>query len=156
MEVKAVQLQNNDPTSVLFYSSVCWRVTTHDMKRIDAFHNKSLRKICRIFLPEKISSKELHRKTKCTPAVSEIKRRRLRRLGHALRMDQDCIPKVALRWTPTGKRSQGRPKTTWGRTVTAELKEISLTWGEAQHAAQDRSRWREIVEALCPTWDEEG
>ena len=70
-------------------------------------------------------------------------------------MDQDRIPKLALRWTPTGKRSQGRPKTTWRRTVTAELKEMNLTWGEAQHAAQDRSRWRQIVEALFPTWDEE-
>jgi len=39
--------------------------------------------------------------------------------------------------------------------VTAELKEMNLTWGEAQHAAQDRSRWRQIVEALCPIRDEE-
>lgn len=31
-------------------------------------------------------------------------------------MDQDCIPKVALRWT-----------------VIAKLKQMGLTWGEAQH-----------------------
>ncbi|XP_061913857.1 uncharacterized protein LOC133656987 [Entelurus aequoreus] len=65
-------------------------------------------------------------------------------------MDQDRIPKIALRWTPPGKRKQGRSKNTWRRTVTAELKEMNLTWGEAQHVAQDRSRWRQIVEALCP------
>ena len=61
----------------------------------------------------------------------EIKRRRLRWLGHVLRMDQARIPKVALRWTPPGKRKTGRPKTTWRRTVMAELSEIKLTWGEA-------------------------
>ena len=37
----------------------------------------------------------------------------------------------------------------------AELKEMGLTWGEAQHAAKDQSRWRQIVDALCPTQDEE-
>ena len=33
--------------------------------------------------------------------------------------------------------------------------EMGLTWGEAQHVAQDRSRWRKTVAALCPTGDEE-
>ena len=69
----------------------------------------------------------------------EIKRRRIRWLGHIMRMDQARIPKVALRWTPPGKRKSGRPKTTWRRTVMAALSEVKLTWGEAQHAAQNRA-----------------
>ena len=52
-------------------------------------------------------------------------------------------------------RKPGRPKTTWRRTVMAELSEVKLTWGEAQHAAQNRAKWKEIVVALCPTGDEE-
>ena len=40
-------------------------------------------------------------------------------------------------------------------TVMTELTEMGLTWGEAQHVAQDRSRWRKTVAALCPTGDEE-
>lgn len=57
-------------------------------------------------------------------------------------------PKAALRWTSVkGKRKQGRR-----RTVMSELKEMNLTWGEA---AQDGSRWRQIVEASCPTCDVE-
>ena len=70
-------------------------------------------------------------------------------------MDQARIPKVALRWTPPGKRKPGRPKTTWCRTVMAELSEVKLIWGEAQHAVQNRAKWKEIVVALCPTGDEE-
>ena len=54
------------------------------------------------------------------------------RLGHVLRMPQDYIPKVALRWTPTGKRNRGRPKTTWRRTITTELSDMGLTMGESQ------------------------
>ena len=35
-------------------------------------------------------------------------------LGKVFRMSPDHIPRVVLRWTPTGKRSKGRPKTTRG------------------------------------------
>ena len=37
----------------------------------------------------------------------------------------------------------------------AKLSELKLTWGEVQNAAQNRSKWKEIVVALCPTGDEE-
>ena len=39
--------------------------------------------------------------------------------------------------------------------VMAELKEMGLSWGEAQASAKDRTLWRSIVVALCPTGDEE-
>ena len=142
--------------SPAYFDPTAWkRVVKGDMKKIDAFHNGCLRKICRIFWPNKISNADLYKKTKCQSVVLEIKRRRIRWLGHVLRMDQDRIPKVALRWTPPGKRKRGRPKTTWRRTVMTELTEMGLTWGEAQHVAQDRSRWRKTVAALCSTGDEE-
>ena len=40
--------------------------------------------------------------------------------------------------------------TTWCHTVMVELSEVKLTLGEAQHFAQDKAKWREIVVALCP------
>jgi len=73
--------------------------------------------------------------------------------SNLLRMDQARIPKVALPWTPPGKRKPGQLKTTWRRTVMAELSEVKLTWGELQHAAQNRDKWRGIVVALTPTGD---
>ena len=59
--------------------------------------------------------------------------RRIRWLGHVLRVDQVRIPKVALRWTASGKRKHGRPKTTWRRTVMAELSEVKNSHG-ARHS----------------------
>ena len=32
--------------------------------------------------------------------------------------------------------------------------QINTTWGEAKRKAQDRTRWKETVVALCPLWDE--
>ena len=88
-------------------------------------------------LAKQISNVELYKKTGCNSAVLEIKRRRLRWLGHVLRMLKDSISKVALRWTPPGKRKRGRLKMTWRQTVMAELKEKGLSWGEAQASAGD-------------------
>ena len=141
-----IHLNKSNVKSILLYSSECLRVNQRDMERVEAFHNTCLRRICNIFWPQKISNKALYLKTACQSIISEIKRRRLRWLGHVLRMTPAQIPRTALRWTPPGRRKRGRPKTTWRRTVMAELEEAGLTWGEAQCVAQDRKRWREIVE----------
>ena len=71
---------------------------------------------------------ELYRRSKSQDIVLEMKRRRLRWLGHTLRMNANRTPKIALRWTPLGKIKQGRPKKTWRRTITSELKEMGLPW----------------------------
>ena len=60
-----------------------------------------------------------------------------------------------MRWTPSGRRKRGRPKTIWGRTVLRELEEMGLTQGEAQAKAQDRSVLRSFVAASCPRQDKE-
>ncbi|KAL9952828.1 hypothetical protein ACROYT_G040141 [Oculina patagonica] len=97
-----LRLYNSIVKPVLLYGAECWRVVKSDMNKINAFHNGCLRRICRIFWPNKISNEELYKKTKSQSVVLEIKRRRFRWLGHVLRMDQDRIPKTALRWTPPG------------------------------------------------------
>ena len=71
-------------------------------------------------------------------------------------MLNESIPKVTLRWTPSGRRKPGRPKTTWRKTVITKLHDMGLSWGEAQAADKDRTLWRNIVVvALCSTGDEE-
>ena len=44
---------------------------------------------------------------------------------------------------------------TWRQSVMAELKEMGMSGGEAQASAKDRTLWRNIVVALCPTGVEE-
>ena len=147
-----VRIYNSNVKSVLLYGAECWRIVKIDMNKLSAFHNSCLRKICNIYWPNKITNDNLYQKTGCTSIDVEIKKRRLRWLGHVLRMSHDRIPKVASRWTPPGKRKRGRPKTTWRRTVEMELKELGLTWGQAQALAKDKTRpIRDIVAAPCPT-----
>ena len=150
-----LKIYNSNVKSVLLYGSESWRVNQRDMGKIEAFHNGCLRRILNIFWPNKISNSQLYEITGCRSVVNEIKKRRYRWLGHVFRMEQNQIPKVALNWTPTGKRKRGRPKTTWRRTVKTELDEIGLSMGQAQKIAQDRTKWRKTVEALCSSRNEE-
>ena len=137
--------------SVLLYGSECWRITDSDLQKIQVFHNNCLRKILRIFYPKVITNEELYNRSRSEPIRNIIRRRRLKWLGHVLRMSTDRIPRVALFWTPQGKRNAGRPKLTWRRTVERDLREMELTWGQAEIVAKDRVEWRGRVDALCST-----
>ncbi len=75
--------------------------------------------------------------------ATEVKHRRLRWLGHVLRMEQKRIPKKGLRWNPPVKRKQGRPKMTLRKTFKGDLKQMELTWGTArERVAKEKISWR--------------
>ena len=78
-----------------------------------------------------------------------VTKQRWRWIGHVLRKPANNVNKVALRWTPEGKRNPGWPKTTWRRTAEKEMRDHKLTWGELKRNAQDREKWRSLVLALC-------
>ena len=83
-----------------------------------------------------------------------IRSRRWKWTGHTLRKANNNITKQALEWNPQGKRKRGRPKNSWLRGIISELQVINTTWGEAKRKAQNRTRWKETVVALCLPWDE--
>ena len=56
-----------------------------------------------------------------------------------------------MRWTPEGKRSRGRPKTTWRRTVEKGLRELKYSWSAIEKLAKDRQRWKDFVASLHAT-----
>ena len=99
-------LFNSNVISVLLYGCQSWRVSKDDMNKLDVFQTKCLRRTCNIFWPNNISNEDLYRRTNSLPISTQIQKHRLRWLGHVLRMPQDSIPKVALRWRPTGKRNR--------------------------------------------------
>ena len=67
-------------------------------------------------------------------------------IGHVLRMDHHQNLRIALIWAPEGKRSRGRPRETWRRTVEGErLKMGFATWTEAVTTAGNRVEWRKQI-----------
>ena len=119
--------------------------------KIDVFQTRCLRRILKIFWPRTISNEELYHRTNTAPLSVEIKRRRWRWIGHINRMALNAIPRVAMRWTPAGKRKIGRPMLTWRRSVEKEMREVGWTWSQVQRWATDRQHFSSLVTALCAT-----
>ena len=73
------------------------------------------------------------------------------RPANAQRQHPQSGTKMDTNW----KKEARTAKDDMATEVMDELKETGLSWGEAQASAKDRTLWRNIVVALCPTGDEE-
>ncbi len=149
-----LRLCNYNVKYVLLYGSETWRETAYSTKALQVVLNRCLRTVLGVKWPDTISNNEQWRKTKQQPINLTIRSRWWKWIGHTLRKTNNNITKQALEWNPQGKRNRGRPKNSWGRGIISELEAINTTWGEAKRKAQDWTRWKETVAALCPRWDE--
>nr|KAG5694275.1 hypothetical protein BaRGS_031993 [Batillaria attramentaria] len=138
---------------VLLYGCEAWKITKTEEEKMDSFQYMCLRKILRIWWPQRISNKTISETSGVAKISEEIRRRRWNWIGHVLRKERnnDCM--VAMGWQPEGKRKIGRPKTTWRRTAEQERKSAGWTsWANARRTAEDRTAWRLRVAALCASW----
>ena len=53
---------------------------------------------------------------------------------------------------PQGKRKRGRPRNSWRQDTEAELKQQGTNWTGAARLAQNRVRWRGVINGPCSTW----
>ena len=126
-------------------------MTEHDACRLDRFQRGCLRRIFRIFWPEKITNKDLYKKAEMIRVSDMIADRRWRWLGHVLRLESINHAKVSLTWSPEGRRRRGRPKTTWRRTVESEWRRLGFnSWTQIEQVAKDRAKWKELTYGLTP------
>ena len=136
-----VRIFKSNVLSVLLCGVESWKVTKSVCQKLDVFQNKCLRRILGIYWPNKISNCELRKKTCVRPVSLEVKQRRLRWSGHICRIPFIAIPRVAMRWTPDGKRKRGRPKETWRRSVEREMKEKAWSSREVVKLAKDKQQF---------------
>ena len=138
---------------VLLYGCEAWKLTAAEEKKLDRFQFTCLRRILRVWWPQRIRNDTISQITGVRKISDEIRRRRWNWIGHVLRKDRndDCM--VAMGWQPEGKRKVGRPKITWRRTVEGECRQERWTsWVEARTVAKDRAGWKTKVAALCALW----
>ena len=144
-----LKLYISNVRSVLLYAAETWRTNRRIESRLRGFEGRCLRRLLHVRWEDRVTNKEVARRTGIQPIVSEVKHRRWKWLGHILRMNKARHPLVALTWTPQGKRKRGRPHGTWRRSVDAEREEAGKTWNELKWLAQDRDGWRSFVGDLC-------
>jgi hypothetical protein len=80
--------------------------------------------------------------------IRQIISRRMRWAGHVARMGEGRNVYRVLVGKPEGKRPLGRPRRRWEDGIKMDLREIG--WGGVEwiQLAQDRDRWRAVVNAV--------
>ena len=98
----------------------------------------------------------MRRRTGQPPVTSVIAKRRLLLFGHLARaypsQDHSRILRAAINRPPADwRRRAGRPRRTWLRTIELDLRPHNLGLNTAWMRAQDRSKWRQLVETTMLT-----
>ena len=139
---------------ILLYNSETWALTSTLANEVDAFHRRLLRISINIRYPKLISDKKLYTLTK-EPLLSEkIQKRRLKLLGHILRLHQETPAQKALNFYVTPHpRPVGRPILTWITLIIKYLQKTLITHNiktpltvssleKLKFLAKDKNLWR--------------
>ena len=139
---------------VLALCSLTVSLTLREERRLRVFENRVLR---RTFGPKrdevtgewrKLRNGELNDLYRSPNIVRGIKSRRMWWAGHVERMrERRGVYRVLVR-KPEGKKPLGRPRRRWENNISMDLQNVgcgSMDWFEL---AQDRDRWRDLVNAL--------
>jgi len=123
---------------------------------LDAFNQWCLRRIVHIPYKAHITNEEVRRRTGQPPVTSVIAKRPLRLFGHLARadpsQDHSRILRAAINRSPADwRRRAGRPRRTWLRTIELDFRPHNLGLNTVWMRAQDRSKWRQLVETAMLT-----
>jgi hypothetical protein len=97
---------------------------------------------------QKVANGELHNLYSSPDIITQTKPRRTRWAGHVARKGEGRNVYRVLVAKREGKRPLEKPRRRWEYGIKMDLKEIG--WGGVEwiHLAQDRSRWRAVVNAV--------
>jgi len=138
----------------VLYGCETWSRTLREEHRLRVSENRMLR---RIFEPKrdevtgerrKLHNEELNDLNSSPVVVWVIKSRRMRWAGHVARMVERRGVYMVLVEKPEGRRPLGRPRRKWEDNIKMDLQKVGcggINWIEL---AQDRDRWRAIVNAI--------
>jgi hypothetical protein len=114
-------------------------------------------RVLRIFGPKrdgvmggwrKLHNEELHNLYSSPSIIRIIKSRRMRLAGHVAGMGEKRNVYRLLVGKPEGKRPLGRPVCRWTDNIQMDLLEIGLSVVNWIGLAQDRYRWRALVNVV--------
>jgi hypothetical protein len=139
---------------VVLYGCETWSLTSREEHRLRVFENRVRR---RIFGPKrdevtggwgKLHNEELHGLYSSPGIVRVIKARRIRWAGHVARMGEVRGAYNILVGKPEWRRPLARPRRRWEDNIKMDLGEIGLEDVNWIHLAQDRDRWRNLVNTV--------
>ena len=138
----------------MLYGRENWSLTLREERRLRVFGNRMLR---RIFGPKrdevtrewrKLHNEELNHLYSSPNIVRVIKSRRMKWAGHVARMGERRGAYWILVGKPKGKRQLWRSRLRWENSIKMDLQEVGDGGVDCIELAQDRDRWRALVNAV--------
>ena len=138
---------------MVFYGCETWSLTLREECRLRVFENRVLRKV---FGPKRDEVtgewRKLHNELNDLYSLPNILRvvklRRMRWAGHGVRTGEDRGVHRVLVGKPEEKRPLGRPRRRWEDNIKMDLQEVGGGRGDWMELAQDRDRWRALVDMV--------
>ena len=138
-----IQIYRACVVSFLLYGSESWRLRARQERKLNAFHMHSLRRILNIIWQDKVPNKTVLERAGCTSMFTLLKQRRMRWLGHVVRMDDGHIPKDLLYGELVqGKRPTSRPQMRFKDVCKRDLKALNIDQNNWEATALKWSAWR--------------
>jgi hypothetical protein len=100
----------------------------------------------------KLLDEVLHGLYSSPSIIRVIKARMMRWAGHVARMGEVRGAYNILVWKPEGRRPLGRPRRRWEDTINLDLGEIGFGDVDWICLAQDRDKWRALVNKVMSLW----
>ena len=139
---------------LVLYGCETWSLTLRDERRLRVFENRVLRRVFGLKRDEvtgewrKLHNEELSDLYSLPNIVRVVKSRRIRWAGHVARMGEGRGVHRVLMGKPEEKRPLGRPRRRWEDNIKMDLREVGGGGGDWMELAQDRDRWRALVDTL--------
>ena len=96
----------------------------------------------------KLHNEELSDLYSLPNTVQVVKSTRMRWAGHVSRMGEGRVVYWVLVGKPEGRRQLGRPRHRWENNIKTDLREVGGGCGDWMELAQDRDRWRGLVNTV--------
>ena len=139
---------------VLLHGSESWALTKKLQDRLQKFHNRCVRTMCRVnrwhTWKKRISQENLEKRLGVMSMEQAIRSRQLRWAGHVMRMDYGRFPRKFISAWVEHPRRPGRPQFTYGHSLETQLRKASVDLTEWATLTQDREAWRVIVNPNKP------
>jgi hypothetical protein len=138
-------------TSAL-YACGTWLTTDHEMKRLEGFQYRAIRRMLGYNWQDYKSYTELleqinsYSTEQIYPIEFEIRKRRLTYLGHIERMEDTRLPKIMLHGEVEGNRNAGRPFKTMRDVWKEDTQKFNIVTHDVLRMAKDRVDFRQLLD----------
>jgi len=104
-----IKLYNTLAIPVLLYGSETWTIKVRDARRITAAEMKYMRRTAGYTWTDYKTNEQIAKDLKITPTLGKLLEYKRNWIQHVNRMPRNRLPRIMIRYSPTGRRNHGRP-----------------------------------------------